>query len=89
MEMILVSLLHGKGRNMRYEDMTVREQRLSHNAICPFCRCPITRLEDVQIVKIRYGKRIIPAYMHTSCLLNTMLSSQLEEGINYETCEKK
>lgn len=72
---------------MRYEDMTIREQRLSHNAICPFCRSPITRLEDVQIVKMRYGKRVIPAYMHTSCLLNTMMSSQLGEGVNDEKVE--
>lgn len=74
---------------MRYEDMTIREQRLSHNAICPFCGSSISRLEDIQIVKIRYGKRIIPAYMHTTCLLNTIMFSQLGEGGNYEACEEK
>ena len=65
---------------MRYEDMTKREQLLSRNAICPICHTAVDKLEDVQIVKMKYGKRVIPFYIHSACLLNamtTIASSQL------------
>lgn len=62
---------------MRYEDMTKREQLLSRGALCPMCQCPIDKLEDVQIVKMKYGKRVIPFYIHSACLLNSLLTSQL------------
>lgn len=62
---------------MRYEDMTVREQRLSKTALCPLCMGAIEKIDDVQLVKMRYGKRVIPFYMHSACLLNSLLSSQL------------
>lgn len=57
--------------------MTKREQLLSRGAICPMCQCSIDKLEDVQIVKMKYGKRVIPFYIHSACLLNSLLSSQL------------
>ena len=62
---------------MRYEDMTKREQLLLRTAICPMCQCQIDKLEDVQIVKMKYGKRVIPFYIHSACLLNSLLTSQL------------
>lgn len=64
---------------MRYEDMTKREQLLSRSAICPMCHEPIGHLEDVQLTKIKYGKRVIPFFIHSACLLKTISSSQLEE----------
>lgn len=72
---------------MNYAEMTDREQRLSRGSRCPMCHNPIAQYDDVQIVKIRYSKRIIPFFIHTECLLNSMClssSSQLErEGVNY------
>lgn len=72
---------------MLYENMTDREQRLSRSALCPLCHQPISKVEDVQILKLRYGKRILPFYFHSSCLLNSIcMTSQLEE-VEYGTCE--
>lgn len=72
---------------MQYAEMTDREQRLSRNALCPLCQSTISKLDDVQIVKVRYGKRVLPFYIHSSCLLNSIcVTSQLEE-VNYEEVE--
>lgn len=72
---------------MKYAEMTDREQRLSRASRCPLCHTSISKFEDVQIVKIRYGRRIVPFYIHTACLLNSLYvasPSQLErEGVNY------
>lgn len=74
---------------MRYEDMTLREQRLSKTALCPLCHERIEIIQDVQIVKMKYGKRVILFYIHSACLLNSIVSSQLdysrEEVINEAT----
>ena len=64
---------------MRYEDMTKREQLLSRGAICPLCHEAINKIEDVQLTKIKYGKRVIPFFIHSACLLKTLSSSQLED----------
>ena len=63
---------------MRYEEMSEREKRLARNAACPLCKQKIEKIEDVQLVKIRHGRAVIPFFMHTSCLLSSLLSSQLE-----------
>ena len=69
---------------MNYAEMTDREKRLSQQSLCPMCRKPIDKIDDVQIVKMRYGRRVIPFYIHSTCLLNSIASSQLErEGVNY------
>ena len=68
---------------MRYEDMTQREKQLSRLYFCPFCKGKIQKIDDVQIVKIKYGKQILYRFMHTSCLINSILPSQLE-GEKYE-----
>ena len=69
---------------MNYAEMTDREKRLSQQSLCPMCRKPIDKIDDVQIVKMRYGRRVIPFYIHSTCLLNSIESSQLErEGVNY------
>ena len=70
---------------MRYDEMTGREQRLSRQAICPLCGEQISKLDDVQVVKIKYGKQMIYSYFHSACIINSLLiSSQLEEGIENE-----
>ena len=69
---------------MNYAEMTDREKRLSHQSFCPICFKSIDKIDDVQIVKMRYGRRVIPFYIHSTCLLNSLVSSQLErEGVNY------
>ena len=69
---------------MQYENMTDREQRLSRTALCPLCHAPISKIDDVQIVKVRYGKRILPFYIHSACLLNSIYVTSQLEGVNYE-----
>lgn len=69
---------------MQYTEMTDREQRLSRSAVCPLCRSPISKLDDVQIVKVRYGKRVLPFYIHSTCLLNSICITSQLEGVNYE-----
>lgn len=72
---------------MRYEDMTVRQQRLLSNSVCPICKQKIEKIDDVQIVQMRYGRRVFNFYIHSSCLLKTMVSSQLG-GVNNEKEEQ-
>ena len=72
---------------MLYENMTDREQRLSRTALCPLCRSPISKIDDVQIVKVRYGKRVLPFYIHSACLLNSICVTSQLEGVNYEKVE--
>lgn len=69
---------------MQYAEMTDREQRLSRTALCPLCQAPISKIDDVQIVKVRYGKRILPFYIHSACLLNSICITSQLEGVNYE-----
>ena len=63
---------------MRYEDMTDRERRLFRQASCPICKKHLDKIDDVQLLKVRHGRTILPFYIHTSCLLSTLLSSQLD-----------
>ena len=69
---------------MQYAEMTDREQRLSRNALCPLCQAPISKIDDVQIVKVRYGTRILPFSIHSACLLNSICIASQLEGVNYE-----
>ena len=62
---------------MRYEQMTVRQQRLASTSNCPICGKKIEKIEDVQFTQMRYGRRVFNFYIHSSCLLKTMASSQL------------
>lgn len=72
---------------MLYENMTDRERRMSRNALCPLCHAPISKIDDVQIVKVRYGKRTLPFYLHSSCLLNSVCVTSQLEGVEYEEVE--
>lgn len=71
---------------MKYEELTPRMKRLSKTSPCPICNQPIIPFQDVQIISISYGKRMLHSFFHTECILNSLLSSQLdstEEGVNY------
>lgn len=63
---------------MKYEDMSDRERRLFRKASCPICKKHLDRIDDVQLLKVRHGRAVVPFYIHTSCLLSTLLSSQLD-----------
>lgn len=71
---------------MIYAEMTDRDKRLSRGSRCPLCNASISKYDDVQLVKMRYGRRVIPFYIHSSCLLNSIASSQLG-GIENEEKE--
>lgn len=76
---------------MKYEEMTFQQKRRFKGCKCPLCGGAINRYEDVQIVQVRDGRYMHNFYIHSSCLLSTLLSSQLdtvskEEGL-YETQE--
>ena len=74
---------------MRYEEMSESEKRLARSAVCPLCKHKIEKIEDIQLVKVRHGRAVIPFYMHTSCLLSSLLSSQLEEPMRKEILDAK
>lgn len=57
---------------MKYVEMTKREQRLSRDAVCPICNKPLDKFTDVQVVKIRHGRRVLNSYIHTECILSSL-----------------
>ena len=57
---------------MKYDEMTKRDQRLSRESICPICKKPIDKFNDTQIVKIRVGRRVLPSFIHTECILASL-----------------
>lgn len=69
---------------MKYDEMTFQQRRRFKDCKCPICGERLSKFDDVQITQVRYGRRIFNFYMHSSCLLNTLLPSQLEEGGLYE-----
>lgn len=62
---------------MKYEDMSVQQKRRLNNAKCPICGREVTKFDDTQIVQLRYGRRIFNFYIHSTCLLESLSSSQL------------
>lgn len=76
---------------MKYEEMTFQQKRRFKGCRCPLCGGAINRYEDVQIVQVRDGRYLHNFYIHSSCLLATLLSSQLgtssKEEELYETQE--
>lgn len=68
---------------MRYEDMTIQQRRRMHSQICPVCGKCVNKFDDLQIVQLRYGRRLYNFYIHSACLLESLTSSQLG-GINNE-----
>lgn len=62
---------------MKYEEITPRMKRISKTSLCPICNKPITDFQDIQIISIPYGRRMLHSFIHTECLLASLISSQL------------
>lgn len=70
-----------RGEIMKYTDMTRYQQMRSKSAICPFCGEGFTKFDDVQELKMKYGRAMLHFYFHSSCLLSIKMSSQLGEEV--------
>ena len=69
---------------MKYEEMTFQQKRRFKGCKCPLCGGAINRYEDVQIVQVRDGRYMHNFYIHSSCLLATLFSSQLDTSSKEE-----
>lgn len=69
---------------MKYEDMAKSQRDRVRFSTCTLCHNKFTKLDDVQEIKMRYGRSILHFYFHSNCLLKLRFPSQLErEGVNY------
>lgn len=69
---------------MKYEDMAKSQRDRVRFSTCILCHNKFTKLDDVQEIKMRYGRSILHFYFHSNCLLKSRFPSQLErEGDNY------
>lgn len=62
---------------MRYEDMTPYQWSRVESSICPLCGNRITKLDDIQQIKMKYGRALIYYNFHSNCLLSWKFPSQL------------
>ena len=69
---------------MKYEEMTKYQQSKMYLQECPICSGKFTKFDDVQELKMRYGRSIMHFYFHSKCLLGLKISSQLEREEDYE-----
>ena len=72
-----------KGAIMRYEDMTSRQKSKVRFDICPLCSGKFNKLDDIQEIKMKYGRTMMHFYFHSSCLVAWRYTSQLE-GVENE-----
>lgn len=63
---------------MKYEDLSKYQKERIRGSTCPFCGEGFTKFDDVQELKMKYGKAMLYYYFHSSCLLSIKFSSQLE-----------
>lgn len=73
---------------MRYENLTKYQWSRVEGCLCPLCGNPITKLDDFQQIKMKYGKAILYYNFHSNCLLTLKFSSQLG-GVKNEEEEIK
>lgn len=69
---------------MKYEEMTKYQQSKMYLQECPICSGKFTKFDDVQELKMRYGRSIMHFYFHSKCLLGLKVPSQLEREEEYE-----
>ena len=69
---------------MRYNEMTKNQKDRVRFQECPMCNGKFTKLDDVQEIKMKYGRATLHFYFHSNCLLKWRFPSQLEEGIENE-----
>lgn len=69
---------------MRYEDLTPYQKSRVRYDICPLCSGKFNKFDDVQEVKMKYGRAMLHFYFHSACLIAWRYPSQLEKEENYE-----
>lgn len=74
---------------MRYENLTKYQWSRVEGCRCPLCGNPITKLDDFQQIKMKYGKAILYYNFHSNCLLTLKFPSQLGKEEEYEKEEVK
>lgn len=67
---------------MKYIEMTKSQRVRVRYLECPLCKSKFTKLDDVQEIKMKYGKAMLYFDFHSNCLLKTRFPSQLEEVQN-------
>lgn len=73
---------------MKYEDMTQSQKARVREERCVICGQKFTKLDDVQEIKMKYGRAMLHFDFHSTCLLSWRFPSQLgnrEEVQNAET----
>ena len=76
---------------MRYEDLTKSQQAQVRLDTCPLCSGKFNKLDDIQEIRMKYGRSTMHFYFHSSCLLGwrhphlvSTESSQLDKEVEYE-----
>lgn len=69
---------------MRYEDLTPYQKARVRHDICRICFGKFNKFDDVQEVKIKYGRAMLYFHFHTDCLINQRKPSQLEREVENE-----
>lgn len=69
---------------MKYAEMTKYQRDRVRFSICTLCGGKFTKLDDVQEIKMKYGRAVLHFYFHSNCLLKSRFPSQLGEVQNAE-----
>ena len=67
---------------MKYAEMTKSQRDRVRFSECTLCDGKFTKLDDVQEIKMKYGRAVLHFYFHSNCLLKTRFPSQLGEVQN-------
>lgn len=67
---------------MKYSEMTKSQRDRIRFSECTLCEGKFTKLDDVQEIKMKYGRAVLHFYFHSNCLLKTRYPSQLGEVEN-------
>lgn len=74
---------------MRYEDLnSSKKSTIRLGVKCELCNKKISRVDDFQLLKMKYGRSILNFYFHSNCLLAIRGLSQLG-GVKNEEEEIK
>ena len=67
---------------MKYAEMTKSQRDRVRFSECPLCEGKFTKLDDIQEIKMKYGRAVLHFYFHSNCLLKIRFPSQLGEVQN-------
>lgn len=75
---------------MRYEEMSRTQKNRINFDTCLICKRKFTKLDDIQELKMKYGRAMLHFYFHSNCLIGIRCPSQLanrEEAHNEQIKE--